>query len=123
MPVTALLLAATFSLCSTGPRIDCVVDGDTFWIGGEKVRIADINTPETHHAQCRTEKERGKIATKRLVTLLNLGPFAMQSGKRDRDRYGRLLRTIARGGISLGEQLVEEGLAERWKGSRRNWCV
>ena len=42
----ALLAAATFTLCSDAPRIDCVVDGDTFWLHGEKVRIADINAPE-----------------------------------------------------------------------------
>jgi endonuclease YncB( thermonuclease family) len=32
------------------------------------------------------------------------------------------LRTVHRGGKSLGSTMVEEGLAERWKGSRSSWC-
>ena len=46
------LAAATFALCAEGPRTTCVVDGDTFWLNGEKVRLADINAPETHGATC-----------------------------------------------------------------------
>jgi micrococcal nuclease len=32
------------------------------------------------------------------------------------------LRTVTRQGASVGEELVREGLAERWKGYRGNWC-
>lgn len=123
MPATALLLAATFTLCTSAPRITCVVDGDTFWIAGEKIRIADINTPETHQARCIAERERGKAATARLLVLLNAGPFELVRGKRDRDRYGRLLRTVTREGRSVGARLVAEGLAEHWSGKRGDWCA
>src|SRR3546814_7054959 len=34
-----------FELCGMTRRT-CVVDGDTFWLEGEKIRIADIDTPE-----------------------------------------------------------------------------
>lgn len=122
MSATALLFAATFSLCTTSPRITCVVDGDTFWLEGNKVRIADINTPETHQPACPAERAMGHAATRRLISLLNQGAFTLESGKRDRDRYGRLLRVVRRGGQSLGQQLVDEGLAERWTGRRGNWC-
>ena len=123
MPVTPLLLAAAFALCEPGPRNTCVVDGDTFWLQGEKVRIADINAPETHGAQCPIEQQLGDRATSRLITLLNMGPFDLAtSGSRDRDRYGRLLRVITRRGRSLGQELVAEGLAETWKGRRSSWC-
>ena len=122
MPAATLVLAAAFALCAPGPRTTCVVDGDTFWLDGEKIRIADINAPETHRAACAAEAERGAAATLRLVALLNAGPFALQSGPRERDRYGRLLRTVTRQGRSLGEALVREGLAERWQGRRGDWC-
>lgn len=40
--------AARFSRCGGfGGRDNCVVDGDTLWYRGQKIRIADINTPET----------------------------------------------------------------------------
>ena len=122
MLATTLLLAAAFALCADGPRTTCVVDGDTFWLIGEKVRIADINAPETHGAACASELARGETATRRLIALLNAGPFQLEAGARDRDRYGRLLRTVRRNGRSLGEALVAEGLAERWQGRRGSWC-
>jgi len=114
--------AAIFALCAPGPRDTCVVDGDTFWLNGEKVRIADINAPETHSAGCPSEQALGDRATARLIVLLNAGPFDLVAGERDRDRYGRLLRTVVRHGHSIGAQLVAEGLAEPWKGHRSDWC-
>lgn len=120
MPVLSIL--AAFALCAPGPRTTCVVDGDTFWLGGEKVRIADINAPETHGAQCPAERALGEAASRRLAALLGAGPFQLVAAGRDRDRYGRLLRTVTRGGRSLGEELVAEGLAERWQGRRGSWC-
>lgn len=122
MALALITLAAAFSLCPQGPRTTCVVDGDTFWLRGEKVRIADINAPETHGAQCPAEQARGDAATRRLITLLNAGPFELAPYARERDRYGRLLKVVVRGGQSLGEQLVREGLAEPWRGRRSSWC-
>ena len=65
MSLTLLTLAASFALCAEGPRTTCVVDGDTFWLNGEKVRIADINAPETHSAGCPEEQALGDRATRR----------------------------------------------------------
>lgn len=122
MAHTFLTLAAAFALCPQGPRTTCVVDGDTFWLDGEKVRIADINAPETHGARCPQERTRGDAATARLIGLLNAGPFTLEPYARDRDRYGRLLRVVMRNGRSLGSELVSEGLAEPWRGRRGSWC-
>lgn len=116
------LAAALFALCADGPRNTCVVDGDTFWLAGEKIRIADINAPETHGARCADERQRGDKATMRLAQLLNAGRFELVSGARTHDRYGRRLVTVMRGGRSLGLTLVNEGLAETWKGRRSDWC-
>lgn len=111
---------AHFSLCSGSVRTTCVIDGDTFWYRGEKIRIADINAPETSEPHCPAEAALGERATRRLAELLNAGPFTLEPA--DRDRYGRLLREITRGGESLGETLEAEGLAEHWQGYRGNWC-
>jgi len=111
-----------FGQCHGPQRHTCVVDGDTFWYRGEKIRIADINTPELSNPQCATEAKLAKQATLRLVELLNAGPFTLEPVERETDRYGRSLRIITRHGESLGETLVGEGLAERWKGYRSSWC-
>ncbi|MXO97724.1 thermonuclease family protein [Altererythrobacter xixiisoli] len=113
---------ASFVRCSRSPRIDCIVDGDTFWYQGDKIRIADINTPETGRPGCAAEAELGARATARLQELLNQGPFTLETSGRDRDRYDRLLRIVTRGGESIGAILVREGLAEEWGGRRGNWC-
>ncbi len=113
---------ASFSICGAGGRQDCVVDGDTFWAGGVKIRIADIDAPETHPSHCGAEEQLGKAATVRLAALLNAGPFTLRSEGPDEDRYGRKLRIVERDGRSLGTILVSEGLARDWIGHRAPWC-
>lgn len=104
-------------------RRTCVVDGDTFWLNGQKIRVADIDTPEVSQPQCAAEKALGHRATERLVSLLNEGPFELSPiGNRDQDQYGRKLRVVTRHGRSLGDQLVSEGLARTWTGRRKPWC-
>lgn len=111
-----------FTICHTGGGVNCVVDGDTAWISGVKVRIADIDAPETHPPRCDEEARLGARATERLAELMNMGPFDVVVNGRAEDRYGRQLRELMRNGRSLGGQLVSEGLARRWEGSRRPWC-
>lgn len=104
-------------------RITCVVDGDTIWLEGVKIRIADIDTPEVSKPSCASEKALGDRATNRLIALLNEGPFELAAfDGRDEDQYGRKLRVLVRGGRSLGDQLVSEGLARTWTGRREPWC-
>lgn len=112
-----------FALCSPLIRNNCVIDGDTIWYRGEKIRIEDINAPETSKPQCPSEAALGERATHRLMELLNAGPFnVVHDGGRDEDRYGRKLRIIERNGQSLAMVLVAEGLARPWSGQRRSWC-
>lgn len=113
---------ASFTLCRSGGGTNCVVDGDTAWIGGTKVRIADIDAPETHPSRCALEAELGEKATLRLQELLNAGPFELQVPDRATDRYGRALRIIVRDDQSIGNQLISEGLARPWEGARQPWC-
>ena len=114
--------AHSFAVCGM-IRQTCVVDGDTIWLEGVKIRIADIDTPEISSPQCDAEYERGIRARDRLVALLNEGEFELRPiGSRDEDRYGRKLRVVIRDGRSLGDQLVGEGLARTWTGRREPWC-
>jgi micrococcal nuclease len=115
--------SARFSLCSDGGGANCVVDGDTFWFRGAKIRLADIDTPETHPARCAREEMLGNAATARMHKLLNEGPFELESIDRNYDRYGRNLRIVTRGGRSLGDILISEGLARPYDGGPRgSWC-
>ncbi|WP_185171561.1 thermonuclease family protein [Rhizobium phaseoli] len=114
--------SAAFSICGADHHVNCVVDGDTFWFQGEKIRIADIDTPELSPPRCEAERIKGEAAKARLLALLNGGKFSLAAGWRDEDKYGRKLRTVTRSGHSLGNTLVGEGLARRWDGARHGWC-
>lgn len=116
-------VVSAFTACNGSKRVTCVVDGDTFWFEGEKVRIADIDTPEIGEAKCPSERALGEKAKSRLLVLLSAGPFEMQAlPDRDTDKYGRLLRVLVRNGQSIGDRLVAEGLARTWSGRREPWC-
>ena len=118
----------TESAAATGtemgdPAFVSVIDGDTFDYRGERIRVADIDTPEVH-GQCDAEIRLAAQATIRMRALLFEGPFELHplASGRDRDRYGRQLRIVTRNGRSLGDELVREGLARTWSGHREPWC-
>lgn len=116
-------VSVAFQNCATGTRQACVVDGDTIWLDGQKIRIADIDTPEVSEPRCSTELALGNRATGRMLELINEGPFELRGWPgRDTDRYGRKLRVLVRDGRSLGDILVSEGLARTWSGRREPWC-
>jgi endonuclease YncB( thermonuclease family) len=101
-----------------------VIDGDTFDYAGERIRVADIDTPEVRGG-CPFETALAARATARMRVLLAQGPFELHplANGRDEDRYGRKLRIVTRGGRSLGDMLVAEGLARTWTGRREPWCA
>ncbi|WP_234029458.1 thermonuclease family protein [Erythrobacter sp. THAF29] len=112
----------SFAVCGMVRRT-CVIDGDTIWLEGVKIRIADIDTPEISQPRCDIEYDLGIRARDRLVVLLNQGEFsAVPIGNRDEDQYGRKLRVLMRDGRSIGDQLVAERLARTWSGRREPWC-
>ncbi len=114
--------SGSFRLCAERRQPNCVIDGDTIYYRRQKIRLADIDTPEVFSPKCPSEAALGRRATERLLALLNAGPFELMPIERDTDRYGRKLRIVARHGRSLGEILVAEGLARRWDGARHSWC-
>ncbi|MFL6725868.1 MAG: thermonuclease family protein [Sphingomicrobium sp.] len=111
-----------FGSCYVGGGTNCVVDGDTFWLKGEDIRIADIDAPETHDWHCPSEKALGDKATERLQELLNSGAVTLEAVDRDEDVYGRKLRLVYVNGTSVGETLIREGLAHRYVHGKLPWC-
>lgn len=121
-PIVGTVSPRDFVLCSGSVRKTCVVDGDTFWVEGTKIRIADINTPEVSAPQCADEATLGRKASLRLAELLSGAQLDLRAADRDEDQYGRKLRLVERDGRSVGQVLVAEGLAHEWRGRRESWC-
>lgn len=120
--LSAPALASELPICETGPRHHCVVDGDTIWWKGEKIRLMGFDTPEkTPHAHCEKEVVLADRATKRLQGLLGSGYMTIE--RKGRDKYKRTLAIIRVGGANVGDTLIQEKLARPYKGGRRkSWC-
>ncbi len=84
-------------------KIVRVIDGDTFQInGGDRVRLAYVNTPES-------KEEMGPEA-KAFAKKLLKGKLVRIEGRK-RDGYGRLLADVLIKDKSFALSLVEKGLA------------
>lgn len=106
-----------------GQRYTCVVDGDTVWLQGIKIRLEGIDAPEVSQPQCSRERRLGNQATERLRQLLSGGQIVVKRvGRADEDRYGRKLRTLYVNGVDVGTVLVREGLARIWPNGPERWC-
>lgn len=103
-----------------------VIDGDTIHYNREKIRIANIDTPEITHAKCDAELKKGLDAKAALKGLIDGEFFRIDRGDpktgRLTDRYGRTLALISVNGRDVGEILIERKLARRWTGRRHPWC-
>jgi endonuclease YncB( thermonuclease family) len=87
-----------------------IVDGDTIVIDDLKIRLLEIDTPETYAPRCENEHVLGLKAKQRLIELFATRDTitVVEQGK---DRYGRTLAYVYVGELNVGEQLLKEGLA------------
>ncbi len=116
---------ATSLLRGVTVRPDTVrpIDGGSFALHGDRIRLADIHTPNMR-APCPHEAMLGARAAQRLATLLRAGPFQLsESFGRDADSEGRKLRIASRGGQSLGDSMIADGLARPWSTVPNPWCA
>lgn len=85
-----------------------VIDGDTIELAdGNRVRYLGIDTPESggHYFQEATEKNREMVEGKSIE---------LQSGMRDKDEYGRLLRYVYTDDTFVNAELVAQGFAKAY---------
>ncbi len=82
-----------------------VIDGDTFSInGGERVRIAGINTPEVDQYFYEEAKEV-------LMLMIDKTSVRLEQDITDTDKYGRLLRYVFAGELFVNLEMVKRGFA------------
>lgn len=116
--------AEQLEVCSGSVRINCLVDGDTIWIEGKKLRMEGYDTPEPTSQICggQAEVALAHKATERALELLNTKPWTIKySGEID-NTGTRELVTISVDGRDLGEILIEERLARKWPDGPEFWC-
>ncbi|MEK9140422.1 MAG: thermonuclease family protein [Nitrospirota bacterium] len=80
-----------------------VVDGDTIRVGGERIRLRGIDTPEMSELE-------GPAAKRRLEELLRSGSIRIEP--RGRDVYNRLLADVFVNEQNVAEILRSEGFSK-----------
>ncbi len=102
-----------------------VIDGDTYqdMNTGERVRLENIDTPETGpRARCTAERNLGNRATQQARSFItNARQLDVRRTGRI-DRYDRVIALIEIDGRDLGQMMIAEGLARPWRGRREPWC-
>jgi endonuclease YncB( thermonuclease family) len=108
-----------FGQCYNASGPDCVVDGDTIYLGGQKVEIAGMQTAKIQGASCDDERNRGIDAALQLATILNKGKVTLGGSVRDPD--GALRQTVDVDGQDVSTAMIGAGAARSPDGDR-NWC-
>ena len=111
-----------FGFCSEGGLTNCVASGDSFYLGGKTVRIAEIEAPQLYGAACPKEAALGRQSAAKLQKLLNSGEIETTRVAQDLDRYGLLLRTVAVNGKDVGQEMLAAGLARDIGDVTHSWC-
>jgi micrococcal nuclease len=93
-------------------RVIAVLDGDTIVVGGgEKVRYAGLNTPETHHPE-KLPEYCGREAFEANRRLVAGKTVRLEYDERRRDKYGRLLAYVYVDGLFVNAELIRQGYAQ-----------
>ena len=108
--------APRFGYCRTARGPNCVEDGDTFFLAGERIEIAGIDAPELHPSRCPEEARRGIAAAVRLRELLNRAPPRLMV------YGGRPQHKVEVNGVDVGAALVAGGFARELYDAPRSWC-
>jgi micrococcal nuclease len=111
--------AAQFDQCYNAQGPNCVLDGDTIYVGSKQVEIAGIEAPSIADARCPVEHDRGVTAAVGLAELLNSGRVTI--GAATRDPSGRAVRKVEVKGRDVATTMINQSLA-REAGSSPSWC-
>ena len=123
VPMPANAEDARFGLCAELPYRTCVHNGDLIYLRGEPMRLSDIVSPDRYTAECPAASNIAWYAAIRLRDLLNEGPFDIVEDPASEATSEELMRRLERNGISLGDTLIEAGLARRRSPEPADWCA
>lgn len=111
--------AAQYGQCYNAEGTNCVLDGDTIYVAGQRVDIAGIAAPKIGGAECPDERTRGIDSAVQLADLLNSGKVTL--GPMVREPDGQLRRKVAVRGNDVGLAMIAAGAARDY-GDTNGWC-
>lgn len=111
--------AADFPVCGSAARVTCVVDGDTFWLDGVKIRPEGYDAPEMGPPRCRRPAAGAREARAALAGLLGSGALGIEAHGRS---YDRVLARVTIDGRDLAALMLATGLVRRYVPGAEPWC-
>jgi endonuclease YncB( thermonuclease family) len=112
--------AMRFGQCYNADGPNCVLDGATIRIRGEKSSIAGIDAPQIQGAKCAAERTQGIDAAVKLADLLNSGRVSASGASRD--AAGREVRKVTVNGEDVGAAMIDAGAARKAGDEPASWC-
>jgi endonuclease YncB( thermonuclease family) len=93
-----------------------VIDGDTFDLHGQRIRLHGVDAPEAAQT-CRDREGTAYRCGQRAALALSdhLGKAPISCRAVDRDVYGRIVAKCAQNGADIGAWLVSSGLAVAYR--------
>ena len=112
--VLLALSLATPSAAVTRDGAARVIDGDTFDLPGQRVRLFGIDAPERGQNCLRAGQswDCGAWSAKELARVI--GNRKVTCTREDTDRYGRMVATCMAGGKDLSRAMVQAGAAQAY---------
>lgn len=112
-------IATDFPVCKGGHRVTCVVDGDTFWLKGEKIRPEGFDAPEMGKPKCSGPAAGAVEARSALAQLLGSGAIEVTPTGRS---YDRTLARVTVDGRDIARTMIEAGHGRRYRPGQQPWC-
>jgi len=119
---TSVTRGLTFGPCDQGGLTNCVASGDSFYLAGKTVRVANIEAPQIHGAACPAEARLARRSAAELQRILNSGELRLRRTGQDLDSVGLLLRRVTVDGRDVGEAMIASGHARAFGDIGRSWC-
>lgn len=117
--VPAPALATDFPICGSGKRITCVVDGDTFWLNGEKIRPEGFDAPEMGKPNCHRPAAGAVESRAELARLLSGAQLGIE---RHGMSFNRRLARVTVNGADLATLMIRAGRARAYVPGEAPWC-
>lgn len=103
----------------TGVRL---VDADTFDVGAERIRVNNLDAPESFRPDCDSERALAARANAEAGRIFAGARQIILYPERRRDRSARVLARVEVDGQDFATLLIRQGLARPWVGRSSDWC-